>query len=122
MKRATLATFPIVCAGLVFGVATLAEDATVAAPDHYKVEFENDRVRVIRITYGPGEESAMHEHKDGVVIYLTDMTVEFTLPDGTTPPAQAVTAGGSEWAPAEMHAARNIGDEPIEALMIEFKD
>ena len=27
---------------------------------HYKVEFENERVRVLRIKYGPGEKSVVH--------------------------------------------------------------
>jgi hypothetical protein len=26
---------------------------------HYSVEFENDKVRVLRIKYGPGEKSVM---------------------------------------------------------------
>ena len=30
--------------------ATDPMDATVVAPDHYKVEHENDQVRVLRIT------------------------------------------------------------------------
>ena len=34
-----------------------AQDATKVDPKHYKVEFENDEVRVLRITYGPGEKS-----------------------------------------------------------------
>jgi hypothetical protein len=29
-------------------------------PKHYKVEFENERVRVLRIKYGAGEKSVMH--------------------------------------------------------------
>jgi len=30
-----------------------AQDAVVADPKHYSVEFENDEVRVVRINYGP---------------------------------------------------------------------
>ena len=37
-------------------------DPTSVDAAHYKVEFENDRVRILRITYGPGEESVMHHH------------------------------------------------------------
>ena len=40
----------------------LAQDPVAVDPDHYKVVFENDQVRVLRITYGPQEESVMHEH------------------------------------------------------------
>ena len=61
-----------------------AQDASKLDPAHYKVEFENDHVRVVRISYGPGEKSVMHEHHDGVVVSLTDGTGKFTFPDGTT--------------------------------------
>jgi len=32
-------------------------DPVKVDPKHYKVEMENDRVRVLRITYGPQEKS-----------------------------------------------------------------
>ena len=51
---------------------------------HYKVEFENDHVRIIRITYAPGEKSVMHVHKAGVVVFLTDSQTKFSFPDGKT--------------------------------------
>jgi len=39
----------------VFSTVTIGEDAVIADPQHYTVEFENDKVRVIRIKYGPRE-------------------------------------------------------------------
>ena len=69
---------------LLFSGNNFAQDATVVDPDHYKVEFENEEVRVLRITYGPGEKSVMHSHPEGVAVFLTDGNVEFTLPDGKT--------------------------------------
>jgi len=100
----------------------LADDAVKVAPNHYKVEFENDKVRILRITYAPGEESAMHEHKDGVVVNLANYTVQFKMADGTSPAAQATKAGTFEWSPAQMHAAKNVGDTRAEALFIELKN
>ena len=49
----------------------IAENAVTADTDHYSVVFENDKVRVVRITYGAGEKSVMHDHGDGVVVFLT---------------------------------------------------
>ena len=99
-----------------------AQDAPTASPEHYKVEFENDQIRIIRITYGPGEESPMHEHGNGVVIFLTESLVQFTLADGTKPAPETTAAGVAAWAPAEKHAAKNVSDHAIEALMIELKN
>src|SRR5437016_7099323 len=42
---------------------TSEQDATVAAAKNYKVELENDLVRVVRVTYGPHEKSPLHEHQ-----------------------------------------------------------
>ena len=61
-----------------------AVDATVVDAAHYTTELENDDVRVVRIAYGPGEESVMHYHPDGVAVFLTDQMVQMTLPDGST--------------------------------------
>src|SRR5689334_12379174 len=62
--------------------AQLAPDAVKVDPKHYKVELENDRVRVVRITYGPREKSVMHGHPAGLVVFLTDAHYKFTYPDG----------------------------------------
>ncbi len=53
-------------------------------PKHYKVEIEHDRVRVLRINYGPRKKSPMHGHPSGVVVFLTDQRSKFTHPDGKT--------------------------------------
>ena len=39
---------------------------------HYKIELENDRVRVLRIKYGAKEKSVMHSHPATVAIFLGD--------------------------------------------------
>jgi hypothetical protein len=51
---------------------------------HYKVEFENERVRVLRIKYGPREKSVMHSHPESISVFLTDTHGTFTYPDGRT--------------------------------------
>lgn len=100
----------------------LADDAVAVAPNHYKVEFENDKVRVIRITYAPGEEAPMHDHKNGVVVNLSSFRVQFTAADGTTPPVEPATPGTFQWSPAEAHASKNVGNTRVEALYIELKN
>ena len=41
-------------------------------PKHYKVEVENDQVRVLRIKYGPHEKSVMHGHPSTVAVFLIE--------------------------------------------------
>ena len=95
-------------------------DPTVVDADRYKAEFENEWVRLVRITYGPGEESVMHYHPDSVGVFLTDHHVEFGKPDGTSEESH-VEAGQHIFAPAESHLPKNIGEEPLELVLVELK-
>jgi hypothetical protein len=110
-------------AGLLLGLLgriAIGENAVTAYPDHYNVEFENDRVRIIRIQYGPGEKTGMHDHGPGVVVNLSDMGVKFTLPDGTIQQDNTAT-GTATWSDAGSHAAENVSDRTVQALYIELK-
>jgi len=95
-------------------------DAVTADPKHYSVSFENDVARFLRVKYGPGEKSVMHRHLPGCVIFLTDQTFNFTLPDGTTEPA-SVPAGALGCSDGTVHQPQNIAKE-AEFIMVEFKD
>jgi quercetin dioxygenase-like cupin family protein len=99
----------------------LAQDATKADPDHYTVELENDEVRVLRITYGPGEKSSMHWHPDAVAVMLTDGNFVMHMPDGTTEDS-AFPAGAVAWTPEVTHLPENAGDAEAVVILIEMKD
>ena len=50
-----------------------ALDPVKVDPQHYQVEFENEFVRVLRVTFSPGEKGARHEHiLNRVVFYVND--------------------------------------------------
>jgi len=95
-------------------------DPTVVDADHYKTEFENDRVRIVRITYGPGEDSVMHYHPDNVAVFLTDNTVEMTLPSGERAEATA-KAGDTMFEAGGSHLPRNVSDAALELVLVELK-
>jgi quercetin dioxygenase-like cupin family protein len=105
---------------LLTGVTASAQDAAKVDPKHYKVEFENDQVRVLRITYGPHEKSVMHSHPAGVVVFLTDTTGKFTMPGGKTKDAVS-KAGTVVWTDATTHLPENMGDKPFEVIEVELK-
>ena len=95
-------------------------DAVTADPKHYRVAFENDVARFIRAKYGPGEKSGMHRHLPGCVIFLTDQTMNFTIPDGSKEPA-SVEAGALGCGDGNVHLPENVEGE-AEFIMVEFKD
>lgn len=96
------------------------QDSTIVDPSHYTTEFENDLVRIVRISYGAGEESTMHYHPDSVAVFLADHNVQMTLPDGSTEDIQAA-AGDAMFTPAGQHLPKNISDSPWELVLVELK-
>lgn len=100
--------------------SAIAQDAVVVDPEHYTVMFENDQVRVLKIRYGPNEESVMHEHPAGVAVYLGDMRGQFTLPDGQVLELEG-KAGDAEWTDAGAHLPKNLTDQPFELVLVELK-
>ena len=109
----------------VLGMFTYAGAADVLDPvkldpKHYKVELENDQVRVLRIKYGPHEKSVMHDHPANLAVFLTDVDGRFTLHDGKTEDVPA-KAGAVMWDAGGQHLPENIGDKPFELIVIELK-
>ena len=85
-----------------------ALDPTVVDAKHYKVEFENDQVRVLRVHYDAHDTGALHEHLlNRVVLYLNDQ-------GGAK--ADDVRMSG----PAT-HTEQNAGDQPADRIAVELK-
>jgi hypothetical protein len=83
-------------------------DPVVVDARHYKVEFENDRVRVLRVHYDARETGALHQHLlNRVVVYLNDQ-----------PGAKADEVRMS--GPAT-HIEQNASDQPADRIAIELK-
>ena len=104
----------------VLSTAVFAEDAVIADPEHYKVEFENDQVRIIRIKYGPGEKSVMHTHGPNVAVFLSNGAVRMTLADGTSEDV-TTEVGVATWEDSAEHLPENLSDGALEVLLVELK-
>lgn len=48
---------------------TLENDALAAAPQHHKLLFENDEVRVLEVSVPPGVREPLHAHRYPSVLY-----------------------------------------------------
>lgn len=100
--------------------AAIAQDAAKVDSQHYKVESENKRVRVLRIKYGAHEKSVMHGHPDAVAIFLTNGRMKFTFPGGKTEERE-VKAGQTMFTPAVRHLPENLTDSEVELILVELK-
>jgi len=125
----------VVLASLMFG-ETFAQsqpkdqskDPLKVAPQAYKLEFENEWVRVMRVRYGPREKIAEHYHTErpSAYVYLNDagpiIFKHVGLPYGDiTRPATKAGSFRLYQAVKEVHAVENPTDTPSEFLRVEFK-
>jgi len=116
MRRALFTVLFVLAAAL----PSLAQDAVKVDPKHYKVEFENSSVRVLRIKYGPHEKSVMHSHPNSVAIFQSDGRVKFTYPGGRTEEREMKT-GQVTWTPGGRHLPENMTDNDMEVILVELK-
>jgi quercetin dioxygenase-like cupin family protein len=127
MKSGSVAAASILACVIAAGLTLHAQTPTAGKADpvkvdprHYKVEFENDSVRVLRISYGPGEKSAMHSRPKSVAVYLTDGTGRMSTPEGKSQDIP-FKAGGAVWADAGTHLPQNAGSKAFQVIVVELK-
>ena len=87
-------------------VSTL--DPAVVDPRHYRVEFENEQVRVLRIHYDAHDKGQMHEHLlNRVVVYLNDQP--------------GAKADDVRLAGAAKHVEENASGQSADRIAVELK-
>ena len=102
--------------------ATGPLDPVKVDPKHYKIEFENRQVRVLRVKIGPHEATPVHHHAlNRVVTYLTDQDFRITSADGKAERSQH-KAGDVVWGGAVTHKEENLSDKPFEVVVTELKN
>ena len=108
-------------AGTTKPLPQVALDPLKIDPKHYKLEFENDQVRVLRVTI-PGHQSApMHEHAlNRVSVYLTDQDFQTTTKEGKVDTVHH-KAGEALWGMPLTHTEKNLSDKPFQAIVVEIK-
>ena len=83
-------------------------DPVVVDTRHYKIDFENDQVRVLRVHYDARDTGAQHEHLlNRVVVYLNDQP--------------GAKADDVRMAGASTHTEQNASDQPADRIAIEIK-
>lgn len=107
-------------------ICARAQDPYRLAPNNYKLEFENEWVRLSRVIYKPGDVIAEHDHPavNTVYVYLTDGgEVRFGHKQFAAAKRPAVKAGAVRFAKAnkETHDTAYLGDQPAEYLRDELR-
>ena len=101
----------------------MSHECTVEDPEHYRLEFENEFVRVIRCRIPARDKVKMHNHPLGsVIIFMTDQNLHQTLESGKTEEAHN-KAGHVLWANGSQlqHMGENVTDKMYEYLRVDIK-
>ena len=103
-------------------------DALIASPQHHRLLFENEFVRVLDTNIPPGEITHVHTHKYSASLYFLswsdfiryDEKGNVLVDSRTLPKIPAV--GSALWSgPLAAHSLKNIGDTHLHVISVEIK-
>ncbi len=98
----------------------MTKDPVETNPDHYRVIFENDAVRVLAYRDSPGDTTVPHEHPNSVMHTLAPFRRR--LHSGGHEREVDMPGGVAVWLDAQEHFAENIGTTDTEVVFVELKD
>jgi hypothetical protein len=111
-----------------FPAAALGQDPLKSLPHAYKLDFENEWVKVVRVHYAPNEKLPAHDHTPtaSAYVYLNDGgPVVFNHIDkdygAVTRPATKAGSFRIYRGLQEHHEVENKSDLPSDFLRVEFK-
>jgi hypothetical protein len=102
-------------------------DGVVAAPEHHRVLFENDRVRVVETSVPAGDITLVHTHLPALQYVVAGSHFVRRDPSGEVlldtrkadPPFEWPRALWSDGTPA--HTLENTGDRELVVISVELK-
>ncbi len=98
----------------------MKQDPVQVDSKHYKVELENDAVRVLRVSFGPHERSPMHSHPKGLIVYLNDHYSKHTDSNGRVHELRG-RLGEVQWVEPTDHLTENSTSRAWQILFVELK-
>jgi hypothetical protein len=100
------------------GALAAAHVGAQPMPQLGKIEFENDRLTVVRMHMAPHERTPMHDiPSPRLVIWLTDAHLKDTEADGSVSEYER-PAGSSDWITPRRHVGENLSDQDLNFLAI----
>ena len=105
-------------------------DGPVAAPEHHKVVFENERVRIMEFRVPPGDLVPAHTHRWATINYVVSLSdfLSYDADGNLKLDSRSGQFGGKEGEVfclppfPPLHSVENIGEGEIRGLSIELKD
>ncbi len=92
------------------------------SPDIYKVLLDNEDVKVLEVTFEPGQSDNLHDHNPMTIYVLEGGKVQGTLPDGTVNERDIPSGFVGHQFEKVRHQIKNIGDNTIKIILVERKN
>jgi hypothetical protein len=103
---------------VLYAAPARAQDPAKIDPAHYKLELENDRVRVLHVSVEPNGKLEVNELGDAVIVPLRDYESTLKTANGETKVERVM--GKPAWVTAGRREVE-AGARGVDALLIELK-
>lgn len=108
----------------------IALDGPIAAPEHHKIVFENDQIRIVDFRVKPGDTVPLHTHRWPTVNYVislsdflsydSDGNLKHDSRDGESTQREGAVFCLPAFPP--LHSVENVGTGEIRGVAVELKD
>ena len=91
------------------------------SPDVYKVLLENADVKVLEVTFKPGQSDKLHKHNVMTFYAVQGGQLQITSPDGTIRENEFPAGRTGHRNTTTTHQVKNIGDNTVKIILVEHK-
>ena len=91
------------------------------SPEIYEVLLENEAVKVMKVTFAPGQEDNMHDHYPFTFYLLDGGKAQVTMPDGKVNEREIPNGFIGHNRLGVRHKVKNIGPNMLNIILIEHK-
>jgi hypothetical protein len=103
-------------------------DALIASPQHHKLLFENEFVRVLDASIPAGETTNVHTHQYSASLYILSWSdfIRYDADGNVLLDSKTLTkipdTGSALWSePLTAHSLKNIGENNLHVISVEIK-
>lgn len=97
------------------------DDAINIAPHLHTVIYEDDRIRVMKVSVKPGDTAEMHWHPHNINYVLEAGKLKFNKQDGSNVEVELSKGQVTSSTVDSYHAVENTGDTLVETVQVEIK-
>ena len=97
-----------------------AQDAVQVDSKHFKLEYEDAKIRLVREVLPPGESTVKHAHGERTTVCIRGGKLRMVDASGKITEIE-VKSGEATHLPAQVHTVSNIGTTVFEEVSTEFK-